>query len=74
MLYRFGILQDLSCSFSIPETPGHIFYSCNHMQILSERLQCNIQNNLDLPSITSHSAILGFTDSQSENFIIINHC
>ena len=33
----------------------------------------HIQNNLDLPSLTSQSAILGFTDSQSEKFIIINH-
>ena len=51
----------------------HIFYSCNHTQILWERLKYYIQNNLDLPSLTSQSAILGFTDSHSENFIIINH-
>ena len=51
----------------------HIFYSCNHTQILWERLKYYIQNNLDLPSVTSQSAILGFTDSQLENFIIINH-
>ena len=51
----------------------HIFYSCNHMQFLWERLKYYIQNNLDLPSLTSQSAILGFTDSESENFIIMNH-
>ena len=50
----------------------HIFYSCNHTQILWERLKYYIQINLDLPSLTSQSAILGFTDSQPENFIIIN--
>ena len=75
MLYRFEISQDLLCSiYSLEEeTPMHIFYSCNHTQILWERLNCYIQNNLDLPSLPSQSAILVFTDSQSENFIIINH-
>ena len=36
MIYRFGISQDSLCSFCIleEETPMHIFYSCNHMQIL----------------------------------------
>ena len=75
MLYRFGILQDsLSpfCSLE-EETPMHIFYSCNHRQILWKRLKYYIQNNLDFPSLTSQSAILGFTNSESENFIIINH-
>ena len=67
MLYRFGISQDSLCSFCSldEETPMHIFYSCNHMQILWERLKYYIQNNLDLASLTSQSAILGF--------IIINH-
>ena len=55
------------------ETHMHIFYSCRHTQILWERLKYYIQNNLDLPSLTSQSAIFGFTDSQSENLIIINH-
>ena len=55
------------------ETPMHIFYSCNHTQILWERLKCYTQKNLNLPSLTLQSAILGFTNSQSENFIIINH-
>ena len=75
MLYRFGILQDSLCSFCSleEETPMHIFYSCNHTQILWERLKYYIQNNLELPSVTSQSAILGFTDSHLENFIIINH-
>ena len=75
MLHRFKISQDLLCSFCSREekTPMHIFYSCNHIQILWERLKYYIQNNLDLPSITSQSAILGFAYSQSENFIIINH-
>ena len=74
MLYRFGISQDWLCSFSSleEETPMHIFYSCNHKQILWERLKYYIQNNLDLPSLTSQSAILDFTDSESQNFIIIN--
>ena len=75
MLYRFEISQDSLCSICSleEETPMHIFYSCNHTQILWERLNCYIQNNLDFPSLPSHSAILAFTDSQSENFIIINH-
>ena len=75
MLYRFGILQDWLCSSCSleEETPMHIFYSCNHTQILSERLKYFIQNKLDVVSLTSQSAILGLTDSQSENFIIINH-
>ena len=76
MLYRFGISQDSLCSFCNleEEIPMHIFYSCNHTQILRETLKYYIQNNLDLPSLTSHSVILGFTDSsESENFIIINH-
>ena len=51
----------------------HIFYSCKHTQIFEERLKYYIQNNLGLPSLPSQSAILGFTNSQSENFIIINH-
>ena len=75
MLYRFGISQDSICSFCSleEETPMHLLYSCNHTQILWERLRYCIQNNLDLPSLTSLSAILGFTDSELENFIIINH-
>ena len=32
-----------------------------------------MQNDLDLPPLTSQRAIAGSTDSQSENFIIINH-
>ena len=54
------------------ETPMHIFYSCDHTQSLWERLKYYIQNNLDLSSVTSQDAILGFTDSHLENFIIIN--
>ena len=67
MLYRFEILQDSLCSFCSleKETPMHIFYGCNHAQILWERLKYYIQNNLDLPSLTSQSAILGSTDSHS---------
>ena len=75
MLYRFGISQDLLCSFCCleEETPMHIFYSCNHTQILWQRLKYYPQNNLDLPFLTPQSAILDFTDSQPENFIIINN-
>ena len=75
MLYQFGISQDSLCSFcSLEEqTPMHIFYSCNHTQILWERIKYYVRNNLDLPSLTSQSAILCFTNSESENFIIINH-
>ena len=51
----------------------HIFCSYNHTQILWERLKYCTENNLDLPSLTSQSTILGFSDSQSESFIIINH-
>ena len=45
MLYRFGISQDPLCSFcSLEEkTPMHIFYSCNHTQILWERLKYYIK-------------------------------
>ena len=43
------------------------------MQILWEILKYYIQNNLDLPSVTSQSVILDFTDSRYENFIIISH-
>ena len=43
------------------------------MQIVWERLKHYTQNDLDLSSLTSQSAILGFTESRSENFIIINH-
>ena len=52
MLYRSRISQDLLCSFcSLEEqTAMHIFYSCNHKQILWERLKYYIQN---LPSLTS---------------------
>ena len=75
MLYRYGIWQDLLCSFCslVEETPMHIFYSCNNTQILWERLKYYIRKNLDLLSVTSQSAILEFTGSQSENFMIINH-
>ena len=75
MLYRFGISEDSLCSSCSleEETAMGIFYSCNHTQILRIRLKYYIENNLDLPSLTSQSAIVGFTDSQSENFTIINH-
>ena len=75
MLYQFQIWQDLLCSFCSleEETPMHVFYSYNHTQILWERLKYYIQKNLDLQSLTSQSAILGSTNSQSESFIIINH-
>ena len=75
MLYRFGISHNSLCSFCNleEETLMHIFYSCNHTRILWEKLKYYIQNNLDLPSLTSQNAILGVTDSQSENFIIIDH-
>ena len=75
MLCQFGISQDSLFFFcSLEEgTPMHIFYSCNHERILWERLKYHIRSNLDLLSLTSQSAILGFTNSESENFIIINH-
>ena len=75
MLHRFGILQYLLYSFCNleEETPMHIFYGCNHTQILWKRLKYYIQNNLDLPSLTSQSAILDFTESESENVVIVNH-
>ena len=75
MLHQFGISQDSLCSFCSleEETPMLIFYSCIHTQILWERLNYCIQNNLHLPSLLSQSAILGFSDFHSENFIIINH-
>ena len=75
MLHRFGISQDLLYSFCNleEETPKHIFYSYNHKQIIWERFKYYIQNNLDISSLTLRSAILCFTDSQSENFIIIDH-
>ena len=75
MLHRFGISQESLCpSCGLrEETPVHIFYSFNHAQILWKKLKYYIQNNLDLPSLTSQSAILGITDSRSENFIIINY-
>ena len=75
MLYQFGILENSLCSFcSLEEkTPMNISYSCNHTQILWKRFECYIQNNLDLPSLTLQNDILGFTDSQSENFNIINY-
>ena len=40
MLSQFGISQDLLCSFCSleEEIPTHILYSCNHTQILWERL------------------------------------
>ena len=75
MLYRYGISQDSLCCFCSleEENPMYIFNCCNLGQILWERLKYYIQNNIDLPSLTSQSAILGFTDSQSENFFIANH-
>ena len=75
ILYRFRISQESLCSFCSleKETPVHIFYSCNHTHILWERLKYYIQSNLDLPLLTSQSAVLGFTNSESENAIIINH-
>ena len=75
MLYQFGIQQASLCTFcSLEEkTPMNISYSCNHMQILWKIFECYIQNSLDLPSLTLQSDILGFTDSQSENLIIMNH-
>ena len=75
MLYQFGILPDSLCPFCSleKEIPMHIFYSSNHTQIIWKRLTYCIQNNLDLPSLKSQIAIVDFTDSESENSIIINH-
>ena len=72
MLYRFGILQDLLCSFCSleEESSMHIFYSCNHTQILWERLKYYIHNNLSLPFLTSQSAILGFNIVFALSYII----
>ena len=56
-------------SLSRRKSPMNISCSCNHTEILWERLEYYIENNY----ITSQSDILGFTDCQSENFIIINH-
>ena len=60
VLFLNKMLYSLCSFFSLEEeTPMHIFYSCNHMQILWERLKYYIENSLDLPSLTSQSAILG---------------
>ena len=71
MLYRFGILQDLLCSFCSleEETPMHIFYSCNHMRILWERLKYYIRNHFDLPSLTSQSALASLTLNQKTSLL-----
>ena len=67
MLYRFGILQDILCSFCSleEEAPMHIFYSCNHTRILWERLKYYIRNNLDLPSLAPLLASLTLNQKTS---------
>ena len=56
MLYRFGISQDSLCSFCSlkEETPMHIFYIVIIRKFFGKGLSIiYIQNNLDLPSLTS---------------------
>ena len=76
MLYRFGISQDSLCSFCSleEESPIPIFFSCNHAQILWERLKYYIQKNLDLPSLTSQVPFLAsLTLNQKTSLLYITY-
>ena len=75
MLFKFGIVSQSLCSFcySEEETPFHVFHDCNHTQNIWNQLQTYIRKNLVVPCLTTQCAIFGFTDTQQENCLIINH-
>ena len=65
MLFRFGKIDSLLCSFCkmIEETPLYLFYNCIKTKRLWDQLKDFISNKtLSFPSLTPQSAILGYID------------
>ena len=75
MLFKFGIASQSLYSFcnSEEEPPFYSFHDCTHTQNLWNQLQAFISQNLVIPCLTPQSVIFGFTDTQQENRIIMNH-
>ena len=74
-LHTFRIKPSPLCSFCTldDETTLHIFYECDAVKCLwADLVQC-FQNNLILPSLTPHAAILGIAESASNDSIFKNN-
>ena len=75
MLFKFRKVESPLCSFckAEDETYIHLFHRCKKTSILWGQLQEFFSTALDLPTISSQSAIFGFLDDALEHKLLINH-
>ena len=74
-LFTFGIVSDSKCSFckSEDETIFHIYNDCFIIRNLWSNLKTFFSQTLNIPDLTTQSAIFGFVDYNSDDSVIINH-
>ena len=75
MLFRFGKVDSLLCSFCkmIDETPVYLFYNCTETKLLWDQLkEFNTYQTLSIPSLMPQCTILGNIDL-SDDYLLINN-
>ena len=74
-LYKMAIADSPLCSLcgNYTETILHFFCHCSITQNLWKQMQNWLNNNLDIPELTSKIAILGKYPCQGATDILINH-
>ena len=74
MLFKLRKVESRLCSFckAEDETYVHLFCRCRKNSILWRQLQEFISTDLELPSTSPQSAILGFLDDALEHKLLLN--
>ena len=74
-LFQFGNSESPMCSFCkrYGETPFHIFCSCIHVVETWSQLGNYFSDCITLPQLNPQTAILGYTNSNEQNFLLQNH-
>ena len=75
LLFKFGIVESPLSSFckSAKETNIHLFSECLYEQYIWNQTQIFFSGYITIRYDTPQSAILGFTDTSIEQFLLINH-
>ena len=75
ILFKLGKVKSPLCSFckSAEETTIHLFNECLCAQYIWNQTQIFFSDYITIPVVTLQSAILGFTDTHIDHFLLINH-
>ena len=75
LLFKFGNVKSPLCSFckSAEETIIRLFSESLCAQYIWHQIQIFLSGYITIPDVTPQSAILGFTDTSTEHFLLINH-